>query len=320
MKCFSLSSPDTHIDPLSNLSPLKSSRKRLPRLQGRCHRLCLGRTENVAEMEAADQEMTWAAPRRDSPSSTAAIDGMENLGLDAPVRHREDLDAASSTKHHVPAPTFKNPNGASRQIQESPSIRPQTESTDSPLSEIQVSSPQLESEVIAKKSASSISSSPLNLNPATPQRGYEAIEISNDNDDNDDNDDDDDDDDNGMASTTPLRRSTRCTAGKHTTTRLADEVAEHQTLATPRRNAKRKATTISQKTAEMTTIPENILEESLRPLTQQELEEWDGWLEIESEPVCGLSCLLFWHSGFQLTPTRPCSTPFWVTWASRTSK
>jgi ubiquitin carboxyl-terminal hydrolase L5 len=49
-----------------------------------------------------------------------------------------------------------------------------------------------------------------------------------------------------------------------------------------RRNPKRKA---AETPAINYKIPENLLEESLRPLSASEIEGWEGWIEIESDPV-----------------------------------
>ncbi|TWU78125.1 hypothetical protein ED733_007341 [Metarhizium rileyi] len=50
----------------------------------------------------------------------------------------------------------------------------------------------------------------------------------------------------------------------------------------PRRNPKRKA----QETADASDVsPRHLLEKSCRPLTSQEIEEWEGWIELESEPA-----------------------------------
>lgn len=48
-----------------------------------------------------------------------------------------------------------------------------------------------------------------------------------------------------------------------------------------RRNAKRKAAAPPQSHV----LPDNLLEEALKPLTSEDIEEWDGWIELESEPV-----------------------------------
>ncbi|KAJ4164157.1 hypothetical protein LMH87_005842 [Akanthomyces muscarius] len=48
-----------------------------------------------------------------------------------------------------------------------------------------------------------------------------------------------------------------------------------------RRNPKRKAAAPPQSHV----LPDNLLEEAMRPLTSEEIEEWDGWIELESEPA-----------------------------------
>lgn len=49
-----------------------------------------------------------------------------------------------------------------------------------------------------------------------------------------------------------------------------------------RRNPKRKA---SESTRLLEGLPEDLLSEALRPLEPKEIEEWKGWVELESEPV-----------------------------------
>lgn len=51
-----------------------------------------------------------------------------------------------------------------------------------------------------------------------------------------------------------------------------------------RRNPKRKAGAPPQNH----TVPDKLLEEALKPLSSEEIEEWDGWIELESEPVSKL--------------------------------
>lgn len=48
-----------------------------------------------------------------------------------------------------------------------------------------------------------------------------------------------------------------------------------------RRNPKRKAAAPPQSHV----LPDDLLEEALKPLTSEDLDEWDGWIELESEPV-----------------------------------
>lgn len=49
-----------------------------------------------------------------------------------------------------------------------------------------------------------------------------------------------------------------------------------------RRNPKRKA---AEAATEALNLPDNLLDEALRPLTAADVEEWEGWVELESEPV-----------------------------------
>ncbi|PTB62444.1 cysteine proteinase [Trichoderma citrinoviride] len=53
-------------------------------------------------------------------------------------------------------------------------------------------------------------------------------------------------------------------------------------LNEPRRNPKRKA---AEAATEALNLPDNLLDEALRPLTAADVEEWDGWVELESEPA-----------------------------------
>ncbi|KAJ6783995.1 hypothetical protein PWT90_06906 [Aphanocladium album] len=48
-----------------------------------------------------------------------------------------------------------------------------------------------------------------------------------------------------------------------------------------RRNSKRKAAAPPQSHV----LPDNLLEEALKPLSSDDIEEWDGWIELESEPA-----------------------------------
>lgn len=49
-----------------------------------------------------------------------------------------------------------------------------------------------------------------------------------------------------------------------------------------RRNPKRKA---SEPAKQLSLASSDLLEEALRPLEPAEIEEWEGWIELESEPV-----------------------------------
>jgi hypothetical protein len=50
-----------------------------------------------------------------------------------------------------------------------------------------------------------------------------------------------------------------------------------------RRNPKRKA---SEPAKQLGLLASDFLTEALRPLEPNDLEEWEGWVELESEPVC----------------------------------
>jgi ubiquitin carboxyl-terminal hydrolase L5 len=54
------------------------------------------------------------------------------------------------------------------------------------------------------------------------------------------------------------------------------------TMDEARRNPKRKA---SEPAKRLDGLPSDLLEEALKPLAQAEIEEWEGWIELESEPV-----------------------------------
>jgi hypothetical protein len=54
-------------------------------------------------------------------------------------------------------------------------------------------------------------------------------------------------------------------------------------MSEPKRNPKRKA---SDTTNQVTKLPdEKLLEEALAPLSSEDIQEWEGWIELESEPV-----------------------------------
>ena len=59
-------------------------------------------------------------------------------------------------------------------------------------------------------------------------------------------------------------------------------VNNDKTMTESRRNPKRKA---SESSKHLDGMPADLLQEALRPLDQKEIEEWDGWIELESEPV-----------------------------------
>lgn len=78
----------------------------------------------------------------------------------------------------------------------------------------------------------------------------------------------------------PLRRSTRL-AGLPTIAKLgANGLA---VMSEPSRNPKRKASEAANQTT--TTLPDKLLDEALAPLTPRDVQEWEGWIELESEPV-----------------------------------
>lgn len=83
---------------------------------------------------------------------------------------------------------------------------------------------------------------------------------------------------------TPLRRSSRQTpaSAADKTREASAETASTSSLSEPRRNPKRKAAEVAR---ESINLPDNLLDEALRPLTPTDIEEWDGWVELESEPV-----------------------------------
>lgn len=82
----------------------------------------------------------------------------------------------------------------------------------------------------------------------------------------------------------PLRRSSRqpATTAAVKTREVSAETASTSSLNEPRRNPKRKA---AEAARESINLPDNLLDEALRPLTSADIEEWEGWIELESEPV-----------------------------------
>lgn len=52
-----------------------------------------------------------------------------------------------------------------------------------------------------------------------------------------------------------------------------------------RRNPKRK---VSQQCELVGHLPANLLEEALKPLDTNDIEEWEGWVELESDPVSSI--------------------------------
>ena len=67
---------------------------------------------------------------------------------------------------------------------------------------------------------------------------------------------------------------------------------DEATITATRRNPKRDA---AEMVEPQTTDPpghEELLDDALAPMKAEELEEWDGWVELESEPVRPLRSLM----------------------------
>ncbi|KAF7561969.1 hypothetical protein G7046_g2149 [Stylonectria norvegica] len=82
-----------------------------------------------------------------------------------------------------------------------------------------------------------------------------------------------------------LRRSSRRTKVKITeTSPVAQEpiAMSEPTRRNPTRTPKRKA---SDAAKQASNLPDNLLDEALAPLSANDIEEWEGWIELESEPV-----------------------------------
>ncbi|KAK1251448.1 hypothetical protein MKX07_006927 [Trichoderma sp. CBMAI-0711] len=81
-----------------------------------------------------------------------------------------------------------------------------------------------------------------------------------------------------------LRRSSRRAASTIVvkTPEAFVESASTSSPKEPRRNPKRKA---AEAATEALDLPDNLLDEALRPLTAADVEEWEGWVELESEPA-----------------------------------
>ena len=88
----------------------------------------------------------------------------------------------------------------------------------------------------------------------------------------------------------PVRRSGRTRAAP---LKLQDSLAISEAVAAAaaaaaastdgaRRNPKRKA---SEPARQLGFPPSELLNEALRPLEPADIEEWEGWIELESEPV-----------------------------------
>ncbi|CAM1503783.1 Fc.00g013740.m01.CDS01 [Cosmosporella sp. VM-42] len=82
----------------------------------------------------------------------------------------------------------------------------------------------------------------------------------------------------------PRRRSARLTKTPSGVTTPASSAAKSPASMTElRRNRKRKASQpVNQ---QVPSIPDNLLDEALAPLTATDIEEWEGWIELESEPA-----------------------------------
>lgn len=62
---------------------------------------------------------------------------------------------------------------------------------------------------------------------------------------------------------------------------LSPPPGDNDAMSGPRRNPKRKV----QEHSEPVALRDNALEEALAPMSEQEIAEWEGWVELESEPV-----------------------------------
>ncbi|KAL6692724.1 hypothetical protein J3F84DRAFT_89197 [Trichoderma pleuroticola] len=82
----------------------------------------------------------------------------------------------------------------------------------------------------------------------------------------------------------PLRRSSRRTTSTAApkASEASVEASSTSSLNERRRNPKRKA---AEAATESLNLPDNMLDEALRPLTSTDIEEWEGWVELESEPA-----------------------------------
>lgn len=90
------------------------------------------------------------------------------------------------------------------------------------------------------------------------------------------------------------RRSERCAAANSTSNPRSaaatrpeiQEAATVDVVGEPRRNPKRKA---SEAESRRYNLPEDLLGHALKSLTPNEVQEWEGWAEVESEPVRGFN-------------------------------
>ncbi|KPM35759.1 hypothetical protein AK830_g10815 [Neonectria ditissima] len=79
---------------------------------------------------------------------------------------------------------------------------------------------------------------------------------------------------------TPPRRSSRLASRLAVNPR--QDRAVSATMSEPSRNSKRKA---SEAAKQATQSVDKLLDEALAPLTCKDVEEWEGWIELESEPA-----------------------------------
>ena len=82
--------------------------------------------------------------------------------------------------------------------------------------------------------------------------------------------------------TAPPRRSER--AKRPRPSYEASPPQDRIVMSEARRNPKRKVQEQAEQ-ARPTKSGEDLLEEALKPMTAQDIEEWEGWHEVESEPV-----------------------------------
>ncbi|KAK7428704.1 hypothetical protein QQZ08_004798 [Neonectria magnoliae] len=79
---------------------------------------------------------------------------------------------------------------------------------------------------------------------------------------------------------TPPRRSSRLASRLAVNPQKVRAVSA--TMSEPSRNPKRKA---SEAAKQATQPVDRLLDEALAPLTSRDVEEWQGWIELESEPA-----------------------------------
>ncbi|KAH8706793.1 hypothetical protein BGZ61DRAFT_350599 [Ilyonectria robusta] len=83
-----------------------------------------------------------------------------------------------------------------------------------------------------------------------------------------------------QAAQLPPRRSSRLASRLAGSPQQAVDVSA--TMSEPSRNPKRKA---SEAANHVTAPPDKLLDEALAPLTSKDVQEWEGWIELESEPA-----------------------------------